>query len=279
VSEGTPPQRSPQISPDGKWVWDGTEWQPVAGRDSGRQAVFPAFNQAALDSALMGGEPTPRQVQAPPPVISYAVDYSNPQPVVPLWQRQKPRLNKYVVYGVAGAVVLVMAGIFLSSLGPISWPWSSDAPVQAAATPGPSPLATRSDLAVANRFLFGYLTPPLARVNRATAAQRLSCNGVLTVGCQSALSVTDTEVRNMLSVVQTAPAPVCILPNVTRLKGDLTTMVAALHAAIQSYNDNSKTELFQGLTRFAAGGQTLQVDLTATGRARTAYCDTQLTGP
>jgi hypothetical protein len=83
----------------------------------------------------------------------------------------------------------------------------------------------------------------------------------------------------MLSVVQTAPAPACILPNVARIKGDLTSMVAELQAARQSYNDNSKTELFQALTRFAASGVTLQADLTATGRARTAYCDTQLTGP
>jgi hypothetical protein len=225
----------------------------------------------------MGGEPAPRH-QAPPAVISYPVNYSNPEPVVPLWQRQKPRLNKYVVYGAAGVVVLVMAGIFLSSLGPISWPWSSDAPAQAAVATG-SPLATRSDFAVANRFLFGFLSPPLARVNRATAALRLSCNGVLSVGCQSALSVTDTEVRNMLSVVQTTPAPVCILPNVTRVKGDLTTMVAGLQLAVQSYNDNKKTELYQGLSRFYASSQSMQLDLTAAGRARTAYCDTQLTGP
>jgi hypothetical protein len=91
--------------------------------------------------------------------------------------------------------------------------------------------------------------------------------------------VTDIEVRNMLSVVQTSPAPVCILPNVTRVKGDLTTMVAGLQLARQSYNDNSKTELYQGLSRFYAGGVSLQADLTATGKARTAYCDTQVTGP
>jgi hypothetical protein len=211
--------------------------------------------------------------------MSYPVDYSNPQPVVPLWQRQMPRLNKNLVYGAAGVVVLVMVGIFVSSLGSISWPWSSGAPAQAVATPGPSELATRSDFAVANRFLAGFLTPPLARMNRATAAQRLSCNGVLTVGCQSALSATDIEVKNVLSVVQTAPAPVCITPNVTRLKGDLSTMDVALQLAIQSYNDNSKTELSQGLSRFYSGGVRMQVDLTAIGNARTVYCDTQLTGP
>jgi hypothetical protein len=188
-------------------------------------------------------------------------------------------LNKYVVYGAAGTVVLVMAGIFLSSLGPISWPWSSDGPVQAAATPGPSPLAARSDVAVANRYLFGFLAPALARVNRATVALRLSCNGTLTVGCQSSISATDLEVRNMLSVVQTTPAPVCILPNVVRVKGDLTTMVAGLQLARQSYNDNSRAEIFQGLTRFYVGGQSMQADLTAAGKARTAYCDTQLNGP
>jgi hypothetical protein len=279
VSDSSPPQRPPQISPDGKWVWDGTEWQPVAGRDSGRQAVFPAFSQAALDSALMGAEPAPRQVEAPSPVMNYPVDYTNPQSLVPLWQRQAPRVNKYVVYGAVGAVVLVMAMIFLNSLGTISWPWSSDGPVQAVGTPGPAPPVMRSDYAVANRFLAGFLSPALAQMNKTTAAQRLSCNGVLTVGCQSALIESDNQVKNMLSVVQNAPTPVCIAPNVARFKVDLTAMDAALQVALQSYNDNSKSELVKGLGRFYSASARMQVDLTAIGNARTAYCDTQLTGP
>jgi hypothetical protein len=122
VSDGSPPQRPPQISPDGKWVWDGTEWQPVAGRDSGHTAVFPAFSAAALDPALTT-HPAPVPFRAPVAPVNYAANYSlaQPQTNAPLWQVKAGHWNKYL-YVAAGVIVLVMAGIFLSSLGKIAVP-------------------------------------------------------------------------------------------------------------------------------------------------------------
>jgi hypothetical protein len=277
VSEGSPPERPPQLSPDGKWVWDGSEWQPVAGRESGHQAVFSAFN-SAFDPALTAPQPSLTPAR-PEPVANYPMlNYSPPQPAIPLWQRTTPRLNKYVPYVAVGAVVLVVAIILMNQIGSISWPWIPDAPLQAAASPTPPMPATRSEYAEAQRLWTGFLVPAFNPMNAAATEQALACNGVPTIGCQGDLAATDAAVKNVLAVAKSAPAPDCILDYLTRTEADLAGMDAGLQIALSSYTINrSGTLLEQGLVKFAAARRPLGPD--TQGIAKAAVCDTQQTGP
>jgi hypothetical protein len=262
-------------------VWDGTEWQPVAGRDSGHTAVFPAFNSATLDPTFAmaaQAQPAPLPFSAPVAPVDYAVNYSTPQASAPLWQVKAGHWNKYL-YVAAAVVVLVMAMIFLNSLGPLSLPWfggSSQASIQ---TPAPSVLSRRSDYAGASRFLTTFLAPAMTSFNETVSTQVLSCNGVLTVGCQAALIETDNQVKNAVTVVNDAPAPVCLVPNVSKLKIDLAGLDAFLQNALQAYTDGSKRGLAAGLAGFAYEDRMLQGDILAAFKAQASFCDTQLTGP
>jgi hypothetical protein len=271
-----PPQRPPQISPDGKWVWDGTEWQPVAGR----QAVFPAFNSAAMvDPSLPTAvQPPVVRAAAQAPVVNYAVNYSTPQTsAAPLWQVKPGHMNKYL-YVAAGVVVFVMALIYLNSLGPFTLPWvgTSQPP---APTPAPSLLSARTDFQEADRFVTADLVPPMTSLNKAIGAQVLACNGVLSSGCQTVLVATDDQLKNAHSVVANAQVPACIVSNVGKLKFDLDVLENFMHNALQSFTDSSKPALAAALAGFNASYRTLQSDFTGTLRAHNLYCDTQLTGP
>jgi hypothetical protein len=281
VSEGSPPQRPPQISPDGKWVWDGTEWQPVAGRDSGHTAVFPAFNTATLEPTMTMTAPAqqaPVPFSAPVAPVNYAVNYSTPQASAPLWQVKPGRWNNYL-YVAAAVVVLVMAMIFLNSLGSFSLPWFGGSSRSSTPAPAPSVLNKRSDYAVASRFLTAFLAPAMSSFNKTVSTQVLSCNGVMTVGCQAALIETDNQVKNAVAVVNDAPAPVCIVPNVSKVKIDLAGLDAFLQNALQAYTDGSKSGLAAGLAGFAYEDRMLQGDILAAFKAQASFCDTQLTGP
>jgi len=279
VSEGSPPQRPPQVSPDGKWVWDGTEWQPVAGRDSGHTAVFPAFNPAALQASMVDPTPAaPTPFGAAPPVVNYAANYSAPQQTsAPLWQVKPGHWNKYL-YVVAGIVVLVMAGIFLNSLGPISLPFGGGSQ-QASQTPAPSLLSKRSDFAVADRFVAGDLATAMNALSKTVVAQALACNGVLTIGCQAALVETDNQLKSSQTVIAAAQVPSCVAPSVAKLAGDLGVIQVYMNNALRSFSDNSKSELAAALAGFNRSYRILQSDFAGAIKAKTTYCDTQLTGP
>jgi hypothetical protein len=281
VSEDGPPQRPPQISPDGKWVWDGSEWQPVAGRDSGHTAVFPAFNPAALQASMVDPAPVAPVAgpfAAPPPVVNYAVNYSSAQTSVPLWQQVKPGQWSKYLYVAAGVVVLVMAGIFLSSLGPVTLPWVGS-PQAGTPSPAPSLLSQRSDYAAADQYVAGSLVPAVVDMNKTVAKQALSCNLVLTIGCQDALTATDGQVKNVLATVNGPPAPVCIAANVGKVKVDLSGLEIYLKNAFQAYSDGSKGELAAALAGFYYTDHALQLDIIGMSKAQSTLCDTQLVGP
>jgi hypothetical protein len=278
MSDGSPPQRPPQISPDGKWVWDGTEWQPVAGRDSGHTAVFPAFSSAAKLDPGMLMEPSAVPFQAPVAPVNYAASYSTPETSAPLWQVKPGHWNKYL-YVVAGIVVLVMAGIFLSSLGPLSLPWFGGSPQTSTHSPAPSLLSKRSDSAVATNFLTDLLAPSMTSLNKVVAAQVLSCNGYLTIGCQSALTLTDDQLKSTISVVNSTTSPACIAPNLSKLRADLASTDSYVRTALQAYTDNSKRELGQGVIHLSAAYRAVQADFLGAQKAQSLYCDTQLAGP
>jgi hypothetical protein len=217
---------------------------------------------------------------AAPPVVNYAANYSAPQQTsAPLWQVKPGHWNKYL-YVVAAVVVLVIAGIFLSSLGPIYLPWFGGSNQAVTPTPGPSLLSKRSDYAAADQFETGTLQPAIVAFNKAVSAQTLSCNGVLTlsVGCQEALTVTNGQLQSALSAVNKDLAPLCIEPNVLKISVDLAGLEIYMKNALQAFSDSSKRELAAAFSGFFTTDHSLQVDFNAS-QALGLLCDTQLTGP
>ena len=278
VSAASPPPRPPQISPDGKWVWNGKQWLPVAHRD----AVFPAF--AAVEIAEEA-EPEPvAPVRESIPVIGeepepdpYAYNYAQPVSSKPAWERAQTGLNKYL-YIAAGVVVLVIAAIWVNSLGSIALPWDSTTVVAPKASPTP-PITARTDAAAADRYLTGFLDPTLTNLAQTETVLNEICNGTMTFSCRDDMSTTQNQVKKVLPAINLQIYPQCIAPQVAKMKVDLNGEDSGLALALQGYQDNRASELAAGLARFRAAAIALAVDRTATDVAEKAYCSNQQTGP
>jgi hypothetical protein len=277
-----PPAGPPRVSPDGKCIWDGNQWLPVARR----QAVFPAWSVAAEQSA-----PAPEVVKselAPIPVIGPEGEevieeepafnpYPYVEPAKPAWERPQTGFNKYL-YIAAGLVVLVMAALVLNSLGPFQLPWVA----QANPTPRPSPtppLAARSDFALADRLLNGYLSQPIAAFNSSNVILDEECNGVLSFSCRDAMRNTDYQVKTLISVLGQQTAVSCIAAPVTKMRADLAAMDAGLILALKAYSDNALSELGQGFASYQASLAALGVDLINANHLQKTVCSPTVVGP
>jgi len=280
VSSGAgPPPRPPQVSPDGKWVWNGTQWLPVARRD----AVFPAWTVIEVEQAEPAPE-VPKQELPPIPVIG---DEPEPEPApmayvqddsaAPAWERPQTGLNKYL-YIAAGVVALVMAAIVLNSLGPIHLPWMPSDTVAPKVSPTP-PITARSDYASADRLLNGFLGPAFTSLNQTMPVLNETCNGLLTFSCRDRMRDTDAQVKNVISLLDKQVAIACIAAPVAKLKLHVADMEAGLKLALQAYKDNKISELTQGLARYRGAAQAIGADRLAASNAQKLACSPQLTGP
>jgi len=281
VSAASPPPRPPQISPDGKWVWDGKQWLPVARRE----AVFPAFAVVPVEQA----EPAPQPVKAEPepiPVLGdeaeaepnpYPYAYAEPASSTPAWERPQTGLNKYL-YIAGGVVVLIIAAIWLASVGPLDLPWVPSTNV--APKPSPTPtLAARSDSAAADRYLSGFMGPSIVNFEHSETLLGEVCNGFLTLSCEDTLTQADNNVNSVASVVDHHAPVACIAAPVARIRSDLGNIDKALQVALQAYHDNSAAELVQGLAQYTSATQALGQDLVAARSAEKNICISQITGP
>lgn len=264
-----------QLSPDRKWLWDGKQWLPVAAPAAGPLAPVAPPIQAAVPVAEPVAVPV---APAPAYVVPYPAKPPEPQAAeVPLWeQRPSTGLNKYL-YGVAGVVVLLIAALYLNSLGTITLPWMATA--ESRPTPKPTPpLTERSDYARADRFLSALLAPALADMNQSIGTLQTTCGGAMTVSCQSALVGADSQIKSVLSMVDRERVPTCIAAPVSKIRSDLASMDAAVKIGLQGYKDNQNGALTQALSGFSAAGKALTADVNA-ANAQKASCDTQIVGP
>ena len=266
----SPPQTPPQLSPDGRWVWDGQKWQPVpvvVGDLAGVVSVAAAAPALAPAPAAAVYR-LPKYV-APPPE----------EPVVPLWQEAPRQGISMYLFVAAAAVVLIMAMMALNSLQIYRFPWQSDGQSQARPTAAPTPLLTeRTDYARADRFLNFSFAPAVAALNLTLPATGQSCNGTLTNSCLNAVTATDQQVIKVLAVIDRGELPLCIAPGMSKIRADFATMDTGLQLAIKGFKDDSKTEVAQGLARFGAAGPALQADGKALDLALKT-CSTDRTGP
>jgi hypothetical protein len=271
----SPPQTPPQLSPDGRWVWDGHQWQPVPVVVGDVAGVLPVF-------------PVAQVAVAPAPAPAAAVAYSPPQyiapaieaPVVPLW-REAPRQGISIYLFVAAAlVVLVMAMMALNSMNIVRLPWQSDGVVQVRPTSAPTPLLTeRTDYARADSFLTLSLAPAVAALNQTLPTVYQTCNGTMTISCRDGLTASDQQLKKLLVVIDRAEIPPCIATGIGKLRKDFAQMDEAAQLALKGYADNQSSVFSQNLNKFGTTGGALSADSKAVDQALKTQCSTQRTGP
>jgi hypothetical protein len=268
------------LSPDGKWVWDGTQWRPIAHHES----LFPSWQSITVDPAA----PVAAAVQAPARAVMVAPTPALIQPVSPAypsttWRPEpKPTGMNWYLYFFAGVVGIVIILVVLNSVFPL-WlylPGPKPPPAAAAAQASPiPPVAHRSDFARADHFVSGVLPPQMATLSQVLTPVSQSCNRQLTVSCQNDISNARPEVKTVLSVIDQNPVPQCISAQVAKLRADLATIDVALTAADKAYNDNQASELAAAMSKYSKPASQLAADVRALTTTMKAQCDATVTGP
>ena len=286
-SQAGPPARPPQVSPDGKWYWDGSQWRPFAVHE----AIFPKWQSvgaglppeaAAPVQRIPSPPPTSRPARAPAPRPVYRAPApaaaAAPQVEAPLWKEPATSngITKFMYIG-AGLIALIVAGVVLSSLGTIRFPWEQSPPEQvtAKATPG---LTARSDGARADHLVTVVLAPPLATLSDSVTLVRESCPAGMTASCQDALVQVDNNVTALLPVIDHQTVPVCISPQVAQLRADLVKLDGDAQLGVKGFKDNRAGEVSSGASLVSALLGQVQADNAAITAAAKG-CDTQLVGP
>jgi hypothetical protein len=281
------------MSPDGKWVWNGQQWLPVAVHES----VFPAYTDAT--AAVEGAPPVPMAAPSPfPPVQAMPVTAAPAvmSPVIappirygaggspPPWQAPGGGIRTNYLYAGAAFLVVVI-GVAVTILFTQSWlPFlrASGNPNTPTATPAttPSPsLAVRSEFAVAGRYVESVVTPSTSNLGPPIAAYFTSCNATLSFSCKDALTANDTELKKSIAAFAGTHPPSCILRQVTKVQADLNAMEAAVQVALKAYKDNNRNELLQGLAQFRTAYRPYTADVQAVTKVQAAACDGQPEGP
>lgn len=290
-----PPIQPPQLSPDGKYVWDGSQWQPIADpAEPVHKAVFAAWNSIEVepaDPAVEGVRPIPMQapaqvqvqapvlIQAPAPEIDYA--YEVDEPIIPLWQQPTRSGKTNYLYAGAGLVVFVIAIMLLNSFNFFQLPWfNSGSSASSVQSPQPTPVVdlTRSEFGRADRFLNGSLGPALASLAE-TVQQMQTCNGTLSNSCYDAINSTEPEVKKVLSVIDHGTIPPCIAAPMKSFRTDVVNMDAGIQLALKGYKDNQRGEVGNGITQFARGAQSMAADGKTVDQTYKTQCTKDLEGP
>ncbi|HEX9097902.1 MAG TPA: hypothetical protein VF956_00270 [Candidatus Dormibacteraeota bacterium] len=289
--DASPPAQPPQMSPDGNWVWDGAQWQPVTGVEPTHEGVFAAYAQKveAAEQTVAAAPPVAvaAPVRAAAPAVDYgyaapAVDYGYPAPeqALPLWQQPKSSRKTAYLYGGGAVVLFVMVLIVLNSINFLSLPFigggTSSNPTPAA---GPSPTAApvRSEYGRADVLVKGSLTPAIASLEDTKAAME-SCTAELSNICFNAITASDEALKNVLAVIDHGSIPSCIAAPMKQLRNDFAQMDSGLQLGLKGFKDNQTTEVVNGVHQFRSVAQSQQGDTNAVVNAQ-SRCSHDLEGP
>ncbi len=278
---GGPPAQPPQLSPDGNWVWDGSQWQPVTGGGAApaHAGVFKAYDSVVLEPSA----PTVEAVQ--PPQIQYeqqyplpvpAVDYSysNAEPdLTPLWQRTKGGGYGRYLYFVAAIALFAMVLIVLNSMSFVQLPFistgSKSSPAQVGATSSPTPDTSGSDSARADRFVSGTLKPGLDAVDQIRPAVYQWCsNGNLSSNCFDSLTSVDQALTKLLSGIDAGDVPACIAAPLLKVRSGVRGMKDQVDTALKDFQTNDKNSIASAVYNFSLVRKSLDGDVAATVQAQ-----------
>ena len=280
------------MSPDGKWVWNGQSWVPVAQHES----VFPAYSEAtaavAADAPVSPMVNTPASPFGPPPVASPPVVVGPPivQPIsygaqgaVPPWQTKGGGRRTNAMYIGAGLVAVLIGVILIISIGTYVLPLlrgsNNPEPTPSPhATPTPQ-LAVRSQAAIADRYVKYDFTPAVANLGQPLFQQHEACRGELNFSCQDALNATDQQLTKSLADFASGQPPPCIAAQVAKVQAELTAMAAGVQLGLKGFRENNKAELQQGLAKFNGANRTFAADIQTVLKVQSTSCNAQPQGP
>lgn len=272
-----PPAQPPQLSPDGNWVWDGSQWQPVTGGGAApaHAGVFKAYDSIVVEPAAPTIEAAPPAVQYeqqyPLPVPAQDYSYGGSQPdLTPLWQQTKGGGYGRYLYFVAAIALFVMVLIVLSSMNFVQLPFINTAstPSQSqAARPSPTPDTSGPDSARADRTVNGSLKPAVTALDQTVPALYQICGGTGSTACFNALTATDQQVKNLMTVIAHADIPSCIRGPMTKMATDAKGMDDNLQAAMKGFQDNNLKEIAAGGNAFRSYYQSTTGDFNSASQA------------
>jgi hypothetical protein len=273
------------MSPDGKYVWDGQQWVPVAGgADAGHRSLFPSWNAAHAEVANAPAAPPPtlfRPKRAQGIVYQPTIADPNAPVETPSWDRTPKGKARWGMYIGAGFLALIVLVVFINTWGPLIVAYFVPAPEPPRVVkPSPTPpdLTVRSDSARASNFLTYSLTPAMTTAAPAFQLFNESCVA-LTQSCQNAATNALTQVKYVESVVDQAQVPLCAAPQLAKIRADLTGMDAGLTSAVKAFDNNNKGLLAQGLSKYRSANKPLGGDISALSKTIAARCDSQPAGP
>jgi hypothetical protein len=290
--DASPPAQPPQMSPDGNWVWDGSQWQPVTAVEPGHQGVFAAYAHKVEAAEQVIAASPPSAVAAPAQVAPPAVEYQYPAPaadyyppaesVVPMWQQPKSSGKTIYLYAGGAVVLFLMVLIVLNTINFLSLPFiggrtSSNSPVATSPSPSASPV-TRSEYGRADAFLNGSIYNSLVALAQVDTGMP-TCNGEFTNACFDAITVTDPPMKSILSVIAQASIPACIAVPMKQFKDDLAYMEGGLQSSLKAYKDGNHNELIDGLSRWVVFYNRIGPDFQGTNAILHARCNTDKLGP
>jgi hypothetical protein len=248
----------PQVSPDGKWIWDGQKWLPIP-ESTWEPAAAALIPQVAVVAAPIQRVVHVSPLEIPPPepaAFSYPVAVAE-APITPLWQEPVRSGRTMYMYVGAAAVVLVMLMVLLNS-NIIQLPWPGSGSSSASQSPRP----TTSDYARADS-LNATLAPALVKVGPTLPALQSACTGILSSSCRTALNAARQQMTDLLSMIDRGDVPPCIAAGTKATRFDLQSMADGLDMSLNGYQVNNGAEVYQGIYRFSYFGRSLKADATA----------------
>ena len=266
-----PPAQPPQLSPDGNWVWDGGQWQPVTGGGAApaHAGVFKAYDSIVVEASAPTLEAVPPAVQyeeqypVPAPAVDYSYGGSQPD-LTPLWQQTKGGGYGRYLYFVAAIALFVMVLIVLNSMNFVQLPFiSTGSHTSSQAAPSPTPDTTGPDSARADRTLDGSLKPALAALDQTLPALNQSCNGIASTACFDAVTAADQQAKKLITVIANSDIPSCIRVPMGKMRVDAKGMDDQLQATLQGFPSNNKAAVSSGVNGFRTYRQAATADFNA----------------
>ncbi len=269
------------MSPDGKWIWDGAQWRPIAVHE----AAFPNWKSVGAgfvpetdtraQPVAMAPPRSTREAISPP---SYRLAGPAPNVAAPLWRQASAgldlkRYGRMAIAAVALVVVIVLVSV-VATLA-LSARQNSSAPVVATTSKG-GPTA-RSDSALA-AYVIKSLETPMADLRDNSLLVRQTCAAGMTSSCWDSVTTMDNNLTTILPILDKATIPLCISVQEGPLRTDLTNLRAEEQLALKGFNDGKKSEFLTGYAQVVRYGPGVQTEFAAV-KSAAATCDSAVTGP
>jgi hypothetical protein len=105
------------------------------------------------------------------------------------------------------------------------------------------------------------------------------CSKQLTISCGDALTAVEPPTRAALGAIDKNTVPLCIAPQVAKVRLDIAGLDSAAQVANGAFAHNKASELAFAMGTYVRYAAALRADQQAVARASTTQCDARVTGP